>query len=67
MDSFETTPKKIPSKIIQTRIKQNEMIKMKKLAGETNKKGIKGINPPKNGEPPFIQETIILAKFSAFS
>ena len=67
MDSFETTPKKIPSKIIQVRIKENDIIKIRKLADGTQKKGIKGIKPPKNGDPPLIIETIILVNFSAFS
>ena len=66
IDSFETIPKKTPSKIIQTRIIENDIIKINRLAYWTHKNGIKGIKPPKKGEPPFIQETTILAKFSAF-
>ena len=67
IDSLDTTPKKTPSKIIQIRIIKKELIKITKLAAETEKKGINGINPPKNGELPFTIETTILAKLSAFS
>ena len=44
-----------------------DIMKIDTLADVTHKKGIKGIIPPKNGEPPFIIETIIVAKLSAFS
>ena len=67
MDSFETTPKKIPSKIIQIKISKNDIIKIKKLADDTQKKGIKGNTPPKNGDPPLTHETTMVAKVSAFS
>jgi hypothetical protein len=67
IDSFETIPKKTPSRVIHIKIIKNEIMKVKTLADGTNKKGINGIKPPKKGEPPFIIDTIILAYLSAFS
>ena len=45
----------------------NEIINVITAATGIKKKGIKGINPPKNGDPPFTKEITILAKLSAFS
>ncbi len=61
IDSFEIIPKNTPSKIIQKRIIKKDVIKVDIPAVETRKKGIRATRPPKNGDPPFIMETIMLA------
>ena len=67
MDSFETFPRKIPKNIIHRKIIPNEIMKVMTDASATIKNGIKGINPPRNGDPPFTRATTFPANDWALS